>query len=201
MDPISLALAIANIAAPSVARWIFGDKGEKIAGQVIETAKRVTGASTADAAVDILKSDPQIALQLQREMIGFELSLWAEETERLKAVNQTMRSEYASGDAYVRRWRPTFGYAVALAWVVQTAGVVGGFGYAILFEPLHADRIINAVATVTGALTAQWGVALTVLGVNISQRSKDKQLAAGVTAGPGILDGIVQRITGAKGGG
>jgi len=37
------------------------------------------------------------------------------ENQILAKVNATIRAEAASEDAYVRRWRPTFGYAVALS--------------------------------------------------------------------------------------
>ena len=45
------------------------------------------------------------------------------ETTLLSEVNRSLRVEAQSQDAYVRRWRPTFGYAVAAAWVVQTCAL------------------------------------------------------------------------------
>ena len=37
----------------------------------------------------------------------------------LAEVNQSLRTEVASQDAYVRRMRPTFGYLMALTWAAQ----------------------------------------------------------------------------------
>jgi hypothetical protein len=118
------------------------------------------------------------------------------ETTRLSQVNKTMRAEAASDDGYVRRWRPTFGYAVALAWVVQAFGIIGACLYAAIASPTEAGPIINAVGNMVSALGMQWAVALSVLGVNVAKRSQDKQVAAGQQPGGGILGAISKRLGG-----
>ena len=95
----------------------------------------------------------------------------------LRAVNATMRAETRAEDAYVRRWRPTFGYAVTAAWAVQT----GAIAWAVVARPAEAPAILAAAAS----LSAMWGVALAVLGVAAHDRSRDKALAAGQPA-PGL---------------
>ena len=40
-----------------------------------------------------------------------------------REVNATLRAETRAEDAYVRRWRPTFGYAVTAAWGLQMAAI------------------------------------------------------------------------------
>lgn len=107
----------------------------------------------------------------------------------LAEINATMRTEARSEDPYVRRWRPTFGYAVALTWTVQMAGLT----YAVIATPEYAAEILAAI----GSLSLIWGVALSVLGINVVKRSQDKA----VEAGQGLPAGLGQRLAGAVFGG
>lgn len=117
------------------------------------------------------------------------------ESEEAKAalaeINATFRSEVQSEDAYVRRWRPTFGYAVALTWTAT----MGAVAWAIVAEPTQAPTIITALVNTSPI----WGIALAVLGIAVHKRSQDKQTAAGVqpvAAGSGLFSGLF----GGKGG-
>ncbi|PWG62841.1 3TM-type holin [Spiribacter halobius] len=112
------------------------------------------------------------------------------ETARLAQVNQTMRAEAQADDAFVRRWRPMFGYVASLTWTLQTGGIV----YAMVASPGNAADLIEAIT----ALTPMWGIALAVLGINVSARSRDKRVRAGQD-GRGALERIADRFTGAKG--
>ena len=94
-----------------------------------------------------------------------------------REVNTTMRAETRAEDAYVRRWRPTFGYAVTVAWALQMAAIA----WAVVARPAEAPAILAAAAS----LSAMWGVALAVLGVAVHERSRDKAVAAGHPA-PGL---------------
>jgi len=110
------------------------------------------------------------------------------ETARLVAVNQTMRAETVSQDPYVRRWRPTFGYLTAAAWALQC----GAIAWSIVASPEHGGTVAQTVT----ALTPMWGVALAVLGINVTSRSRDKQVAASQQPQPGILQALAARIGG-----
>ncbi len=106
----------------------------------------------------------------------------------MRQVNATMRAEVLSNDRFVRRWRPTFGYAVAVTWTVQ----MGGVTYAVVATPEYAAEIVGALAN----LSVMWGIALSVLGVAVHQRSRDKALAAGEPPAPGALQSVVRKLTG-----
>jgi len=106
----------------------------------------------------------------------------------LTQVNRTMRAEVGSEDAYVRRWRPTFGYAVALAWTAQA----GGLTYAMVATPEYAGELMAGMTH----LSVIWGVALSVLGINVAKRSQDKALAAGKLPAPGLLQRLVAPLAG-----
>lgn len=82
-------------------------------------------------------------------------------------VNTTYRSEIASGDAYVRRMRPTFGYLMAITWAAQMLGLA----YIIVFDTGNAGFVLNAM----GNLTVIWGAGLSVLGIYVYKRSEEKK--------------------------
>jgi hypothetical protein len=97
------------------------------------------------------------------------LRLQLEETSAtLSFINETIRKEVDSGDKYVRRMRPTFGYLMAFTWAAQMFGVA----YVIVFDTERAPYILNAM----GSLGAIWGVGLSVLGIYVYKRSEDKKL-------------------------
>lgn len=89
----------------------------------------------------------------------------------LSEINATFRAEVTADDAYVRRWRPTFGYAVALTWTA----LMGATAVAVVATPEQAPAIIAALVNTSPI----WGVALGVLGIAVVKRSQDKRLAFG----------------------
>jgi hypothetical protein len=188
MDPISIALGLAQF-IPGLIRWISGDdqsKAAQVADQVVGVAKQVTGKSEADQALAAIKADPALALQLQQAWLAHDLALAQEESRQLAEINATMRAEVAAQDAYVRRWRPTFGYAVALTWSLTMAAV----SWAIVDQPGQAPAIIAALVNTSPI----WGIALTVLGVSVVKRSHDKAVAGGQTLPEGLLAGLVAGV-------
>lgn len=195
MDWSSLGQTIAS-AAPALGTALGGPAGGAVGG-LIASAFGADPNDPEDVAAKV-QADPEMAAKLQKiehdhqERVQ-ELILQGEaqrleaETARHRQVNKTFRAETGAEDAYVRRWRPTFGYVVAAAWGLQVVGIVAATLYAIVASPSEAGKIINAVGGMAGALATQWSVALAVLGVNVSNRSKDKQVAAGQKP-EGVLD-------------
>ena len=184
-------------AAPLVGTLLGGPAGAAVGGLV---AKALGTEAEPAAVAKALQGDPAALervrkLELEHETELTRMHLEAE-TARLAQVNQTMRTEAAADDAYVRRWRPTFGYAVAIAWMVQALGIIGASLYAAIATPTEAGPIINAVGNMVSALGLQWSVALGVLGVNVAKRSQDKQVAAGQQPGAGLLGALAQRLGG-----
>jgi hypothetical protein len=118
------------------------------------------------------------------------------ESDRLKTINETMRAETSSEDPYVRRWRPTWGYATALTWTVQGLGFMAAVVWVVVATPEQAGQVFDGIAAILGSMTIIWGIALSVLGVNVHQRSKDKAVAAGQTPAPGIIASLTSRIKG-----
>lgn len=86
----------------------------------------------------------------------------------LAEINESLRSEIASKDLYVRRMRPTFGYLMAFTWAAQMLGLA----YVIVFDTGRAGEVLSAVSS----LSAIWAVGLSVLGIYVYKRSEDKKL-------------------------
>lgn len=101
-------------------------------------------------------------------------------------TNESLRAEISSPFWYVRGARPTFIYLMGISWFYQMTGVCTMGAYAIYKYPDKAPTIITALATLMGALTALWAIALGVVGVYVKQRSNDKARASGESI-PGIL--------------
>lgn len=138
-----------------------------------------------------LKNNPEARAKLEKlekqhtqEMRRMVL---AAETNRLESINKTMRAEAQASDGYVRRWRPTFGYLCALAWAAQS----GAVAWIIVSSPSEAATAVEAVS----ALTPMWGIALSILGINVSARSRDKRVAAGQD-GRGMAERLVDKVKG-----
>lgn len=141
-----------------------------------------------DAVLKAIEADPEAGIKLRRIELDHKVQLEAlamqraamemeQETARLATVNATFQAEVKSDDKYVRRWRPTFGYAVTLTWVITWCAVV----WVIVVETAKAAEVITALT----ATAMMWSVALAVLGVNVYKRSQDKEVAAGFK--PGVL--------------
>lgn len=184
-------------AAPLVGSLLGGPAGGA-AGALV--AKALGTEATPEATAAALQANPEVlervrTLELENERELTRMHLEAE-TARLTEVNKTMRAEAASNDGFARRWRPFFGYSVAVAWVVQAFGIIGACLYAAIASPTEAGPIITAVGNMVSALGMQWAVALSVLGVNVAKRSQDKQVAAGQKPDAGLLGALTKRLAG-----
>lgn len=75
MEPVSLALALAQF-APSLIKFFTGsEKAADVAGKVIDIAKSVTGAPSGDAALEVLKADPAKVLEFQQAAMANDADL------------------------------------------------------------------------------------------------------------------------------
>lgn len=186
-------------AAPLLGTALGGPAGGAIGAMIAS----LLGVEAEPAAVGgALAADPAAAAKLRELEMAHQhelrLAVLQSETARLGEINATMRAEYAANDAFVRRWRPYYGYMVATTWGLQTLAIAAAIVWASFITPEYAGEILGAVTALVGALAAHWGVALAVLGVNVAQRSRDKQVQAGQEPPPGILGALATRLAGAK---
>jgi hypothetical protein len=70
MDPISVAMGLAQL-APQVIRWVTGsDRAEEAATHLVQMAQTVTGQSTGRAALAALHDDPALVLQYRQAVMA-----------------------------------------------------------------------------------------------------------------------------------
>ncbi len=122
MDPLtifSLARFLTPLAGDAIAA-LFSNDGNKqtarsvtitVGGAALQIAQQVTGIpitdeASAQLAAATLQADPAKLAEFQRQMGEPALQAFRAETERLAIVNETMCTELASEDPYVRHWRP-----------------------------------------------------------------------------------------------
>lgn len=187
MDPISIALGIAQF-VPGIARWLGGDKAGDVADKVIGVAKQVTGIANPQQSLEKLRTQAELQVKLQQAMNPVIVAQYEAEARELESINATIRAESRSKDAFVRRWRPYFGYVLATTWGMQMTAL----SILIVQNPTAAPAVIGAMA----GLSAMWGIALAVLGVSIHKRSQDKQVCAGQTPAPGMLQAVASKLMG-----
>jgi hypothetical protein len=139
-------------------------------GQAFATIKHPATEKAASALqeVEALLQDKEIALGIQKTLIDFVQQDQSHEQALMAQIQQSLQKEMTLADAYVRRWRPTFGYAVALSWTMTMASV----SYALIYTPEQAPALLNGLMNIS----ALWGIALAVLGVSVVKRSQDKAL-------------------------
>lgn len=147
-----------------------------------------------DAVIKALESDPDALLkykiaELEQNSI---VVLASQESQALQieSINKTMRSESNSSDKFVRRWRPFYGYSVAIAWAIQMIGFTFMFVYIALNRPEELAALVQQFALLSGSLVTLWGIALAVLGVSVHQRSQDKKLGSGAK---GLLENLIKK--------
>lgn len=185
---IPIVTALAQF-VPGVVKFFGGEKAGQVADTVVKVAQTITGTGTPEDALDVLKKDPAKVLEFQTAMMSHEKEWWEQETKRLQQVNDTYRQEINSGDAYVRRMRPTWGYSMCAAFTAQMMAVT----YSIIFDPQYTGEIVTALAS----LSVIWSVGLSVLGIYVWKRSDEKHGAVGPSAQRGSLAAaIAKRIGG-----
>ena len=162
--------------APSIAAAVFsgGATLPQLAAKMISDATGVNVTTVEDAEKAINAATPEQLLAIRLADNEFTIKMKSLESEMLGIINTTIQKEVNSGDAFVRRWRPFFGYCVALSWIVQMTGITFIFCYIAIAEPTQLVGLVAQLALLAGALSALWGLALAVLGLSVHQRSKDK---------------------------
>lgn len=161
-------LLLARIGLPLLAKAVGGalDSVDHPAARAASAALSEVGAVLESNAIP-----PEQVAEANRHLERMAELESVEAREALAQINRTVRTEAASEDAYVRRWRPTFGYAVAATWTAT----MGAVAWAIVTAPTQAPTIIAALVNTSPV----WGVALAVLGVSVVKRSHDKTLRTG----------------------
>jgi hypothetical protein len=178
--------------APLLAK-ILPLPGAGIAGDLIASA---LGVRNDPASIETaLNSDPDALLKIKEIELKNQGRLqemaMLSETNRLVAVNQTMRGEQKSEHWPQWFWRPLWGMVSALAFLVLVI-----FVCMLAWKAINAGdaAAINMIPQLIGSFAALFGIPMTILGVASWHRGKEKRAIAGDVPGGGILASLLKKI-------
>lgn len=170
MDPITIAMGLAQF-APQVLKWITGsDKAADAAGAVVEIAQQVTGKGSGDEAFQALKADPALVLQ-------FRQAIAAQEADLDKAYLADIQNA-RSRDVDLHK----SGYRNTRADVMVLLDVIGLIACLVVIAMFRAQLPGEVVGLLT-AIAANFGACLRdahqfEFGSSRSSREKDATLAS-----------------------
>lgn len=178
--------------APLLGTVLGGPLGGGVGALVAAALGSENSADAIDAAI---AADPGAAAKLielqERNRHDLESAhIRAAETS-VREVNATMRVEASSGDAYVRRARPTLIYLIGLIVFCLSVGSM------ILLAITPADAmpaLVDGLAAVIGQLMPPLSILCAAVGVYVRSRSThDKALESGQAPPVGLIQQILSR--------
>jgi hypothetical protein len=144
MDPITIAMGLAQF-APSILKWITGsDKAEAAATAVVQAAQAITATDDPQRALAAIKADPQLQLAFRQHISDLEADL----DKAFLVDRQNARARDVSlAQAGHYNWR-----ADILAFLA-----VGGLVLCVYFIARDVglpERAVNAIMFVAGVLAS-----------------------------------------------
>lgn len=144
MDPITIAMGLAQF-APQIVRWLSGsDKAAEVAQNVVEIAESVTGRQGPDALAAIT-ADPTIALQFRQSVMQHEAAM-----DQMYLVDrQSARSrDVALAQAGHVNQRANFMVAGAVVGLLSCLAVL------VFLKGTLPGEVVGIVSTVAGLFGA-----------------------------------------------
>ncbi len=163
MEPISIAMGLAQF-APQLLKWITGsEKAEQVAQKAIDIATTVTGKTTGDEAIKALQADPNLVLQYRQAVLAQELEFQTLAVQNAADINKTMQSESTSEHWPTYSWRPAIGFSFALLAII--GGLTAAISYiGVMFFSVKPE-VLNYLPAMLGAEAAIMATMAPVLGV------------------------------------
>jgi hypothetical protein len=106
-------------------------------------------------------------------------------------VNQTMRVETQQGHKWSGAWRPFWGFASAVAFVLAVIGIFTLAGYAIYTRD---SELLEEIPSLIMQLAALFAIPGAILGVASWHRGKKQRIEAGEYAKPTVVDALVSKV-------
>lgn len=142
MDPITIAMALAQF-APSLIKLITGsDKAAEVADHVVGIAKTVTGANSGEAAVDIMQADPNKVLEFRQAVSAQQLDL-----ERAYLVD---RADARAHDTDVRKLNAGRNVRADLAVLAVVVGLIACLGVMCMYKEKMPGEVVGILGTIAG---------------------------------------------------
>lgn len=145
MDPISIAMGLAQF-APTVVRWLTGsEKAEQAAGAVVDLAKQVTGKATGEEALTAVAADPALAIQ-------FRMAVMQNEADLDKAYLADRQNARSRDVALVQAGHTNTRADLMVLGAV--AGLISCLAVLIVFQNQVPGEVVGIVSTVAGIFGA-----------------------------------------------
>ncbi len=176
-------------AAPMLGK-ILPFPGAGVAGELI--ASKFGTKNTPEAIGAAIAADPDAYQKLKEIEMENRAALAAQliqlETKSIEEANKTARQESQSEDWFVRRARPFLIWSVGGSVFLE---IIAG-ALVILIEPTSMPDYVSMCE----AMMIPQGVAASMCGIYVKQRSNDKAVAAGHAPQPGLFQKLSARIAG-----
>jgi len=144
MDPITIAMGLAQF-APAIVKWLSGsDKAAEAAGKVVEIAQVVTGRPDGAAALEALRLEPALAVQ-------FRMAVMAVEADMDKAYLADRQDARKRDVAFVQAGR--YNVRADLLALLSVVGLVVCVWF-VARDSTLPERAVNAIMFVAGTLAA-----------------------------------------------
>lgn len=144
MDPITIAMGLAQF-APGIIKLLTGsDKAGEVAGKVIDVAKAVTGTPDPQVAVATIQADPSKVLEFQQAM-------GAQQGELEKAYLAD-RSDARSHDTEIRKLNGGHNYRADLAVMSVVIGLITCLYVLVQLKGQITGEAIGIISTIAGLL-------------------------------------------------
>jgi hypothetical protein len=164
MDPITIAMGLAQF-VPQIAKWITGsDKAAQVAQKAIDIAATVTGKTAPDQALQALQADPSLVLKYRQAVLDQEVEFEKLAVQNAADVNATMQAEAKADHWPTYAWRPFIGFCFGFNLAASSVLVLGTFA-AVIAGAVQATAAMAQIPTVLGALAAINATAAPILGI------------------------------------
>ncbi len=141
---IAAAMGLAEF-APAIVRWLSGDDAEKVAVDVVNSARRITGKDELSDFIDDLRTDSAALIQFQKEILALDTSL---ELAYLKDRQGARDRDILLAQAGHRNYRAD---VMVIAAAIGMIMCLASLAYFKDHLPGEAVGIISTIAGIFGA--------------------------------------------------
>jgi len=146
MDPITVAMALAQF-APWLTKLLTGsDKAAEVAGKVVTVAQAVTGAPTPSAALAAIQADPSKVLEFQQAIAAQQIDLE-------KAYLED-RADARAHDIGVRKLDGGRNHRADVMVGLDVVGLISCLAVLVVFKGQLPGEVVGIVSTVAGIFGA-----------------------------------------------
>lgn len=146
MDPISLAMALAQFAPSLIKIFTGSDKAADVADKVIDIAKTVTGAPTGEAALNVIQADPGKVLEFRQAI--------ATQQSDLEKAYLADRQDARAHDTEVRKLNSGRNVRADLAVLAVVVGLIACLVVMVQYKQQMPGEVVGILSTIAGIFGA-----------------------------------------------